>query len=195
MIKMVANKFSKENCALCRESHVDVGQKTEYGSRIIYKIGDCEENGWFATLSPRTGGDIERDFSIQLIPFAHLTNFSQIDSYPELAKNYGIAFSRIAVAVGKIMNSQGITSDSKRAVPIGTYGKCKHPDEHIHIKIFPWRGDIGQPFTTDSSFQRKDVYKEPETGEEFVKMKPVRKSYLSDEKFNELSNRFMSLLK
>ena len=45
------------------------------------------------------------------------------------------------------------------------------------------RKDIGQPYTVDSSFGRKKVYKDSETKEEFVKMKPVRKVMMADKRF------------
>ena len=185
------NRFSKEVCALCKESNLNVGDLTEYGSKIIYKIGN-HKNGWFATLSPKTGGNPEEDFSIQICPFDHLINFSQINENEDLAKNYGIIFARINFTVAEILKKQNIDSD---IIPIGNYGKCKHPDEHIHIKIFPWRNNIGQPYTTDSSFQRNIINKDFITGEEFIKMKPVIKVKLSDQKFNMLSENLITLLK
>ncbi len=187
----VVNKFSKDNCIFCKEALLEVGKKTEYGAVIIYKVGSTKKDGWFAILSPRTGGDPKSDFSIQIVPFGHLTNFSQIDAYPELARNYGIIFSKVSSAVGVVIKDE--LPDGEERVPIGTYGKCKHLDEHIHIKIFPWRNDIGQPFTTDSSFQRKEIFKDAE--EEFVKMKPVRKAGLKRERFDQLSEKLISLLK
>jgi hypothetical protein len=76
-------------------------------------------------------------------------------------------------------------------IPIGTYGKCKHEDEHIHLKLFPYRGDIGQPFTVDSSYGKKEIHND---GEEFIKMKPVRKVNLSEERFKLLTGKFLELL-
>jgi hypothetical protein len=188
--EQIPNKFSKENCVFCSESKLDVGEKTEYGAMIIYKVGNSKEDGWFVILSPKTGGDPKKDFSVQLVPFDHLRNFSEINNFPKLAKNYGVVFSKLSAAAAKVIEDE---DPNFASVPVGTYGKCKHPDEHIHIKIFPWRGDIGQPFTTDSSFQRKEVFKD-ETDKEFVKMSPVRKLPLSDERFNELSKKFISIL-
>lgn len=193
----------REGCNLCKEGVLDVGQRTLYGSVIIYKIGESTENGWFATLSPKTGGDPKKDFTIQLMPFAHLTHFSQIGSYPRLAENYGIAFSKISAAMTKIMVGENrdfkATSNSKeRAASMAIYGKCtnwREKKEHLHIKIFPFRGDIGQPYTVDSSFGRKEVYQDPETHEEFVKMKPVKKTKISEGRFNQLSNTLISLLR
>src|SRR3989338_3219475 len=88
---------SKKGCSLCRESSLEVGKNTGYGT-IVYKIGD-KKNGWFAALSPKTGSNPEFDFTIQLMPCLHLTHFSQIDSYPKSPENYGIAFSKISKAV------------------------------------------------------------------------------------------------
>ena len=173
-------------CELCNEAKLKVGDKSSYGAIIIYKNGN-EKNGWFATLSPRTGGDPEKDFSIQLMPNSHLKYFSDINSSPELAKNYGIAFGKICAAVGKLVKECD-------RIPIGTYGKCKHPDEHIHLKIFPYRGAIGQPFTTDSSFARKEVHIDKDE-KEFVKFDPVKKVNLSDIRFKELASELIRLLK
>jgi len=192
----------RQDCNLCKESPLDVGQKSEYGSIIVYKIGDANENRWFATLSPKTGSDPEKDFTIQLMPFAHLTHFSQINNYPELAKNYGIAFAKISSAITKIMamekeNFKASEDFKENATSIATYGKStnwKEKKEHLHIKLFPFRGNIGQPYTVDSSFGRKEIHKDQE-GKEFVKMTPVKKNMLSEERFNKLSNLLISLLK
>lgn len=177
-----------ENCNFCNESRLNVGEKTEYGSVIIYKIGN-EKNGWFATLSPKTGGDIEKDFCIQLMPNAHLKYFSDIENDKELVLNYGIAFAKLNKATGEIIKKE---NKEINKIPIGFYGKCKHEDEHIHFKIFPYRGNIGQPFTVDSSFEKKEVYKE--NNEEFVKMKPIKKKYIDSKRFEELTKELINLL-
>ena len=191
----------RKDCGFCRESNLKVGDVTDYGAAIIYKIGNSAESGWFATLSPKTGGNLEKDFTIQLMPLGHLTHFSQISSHAELARNYGTAFSRISWAVSKVIaenDSLKADSDSKNlGIAIAAYGKCttwKEKKEHLHIKIFPFRGDVGQPYTVDSSFLRKKIQKGPKTGKEFVKMKPVRKTLINKERFNQLSKRLISLL-
>ena len=185
--------MSDAKCILCREALLKVGQKSDYGATIIFKIGDSEKNGWFATLSPRTGGNPEKDFSIQIMPIAHLINFSQINDSVELAKNYGLAFAKISAAASKVIEKE-LKKESPRIISLGTYGKCKHENEHIHIKLFPYRGDIGQPFTVDSSYQKKEVYKDAE-GAEFVKMKPIRKIEIHQKRFNELVKLFISSLR
>ena len=170
-----------DKCNLCKEATLGIGDKSSYGSIIIYNKG-----GWFATLSPKTGGDPSKDFSVQLMPIKHLNYFSDIHEDEELAKNYGLVFAKISKAISLVIGKE------EGKIPIGTYGKCKHEDEHIHVKLFPYRGDIGQPFTVDSSFEKKKVHYD---GEEFVKMKPVRKVKLSNERFTELSNKLIELLK
>ena len=201
--KLVNEDISlREDCTLCKESALEAGQKTDYGAIIIFKIGNSAENGWFATLSPKTGSDQEKDFTIQLMPFGHLTHFSQISSYPELSKNYGRAFSKISSVMAEVMAIENpnfnVTAESKRdAVSIAVYGKCtnwKEKKEHLHIKIFPFRGNVGQPYTVDSSFGRKEIFKDKE-GKEFVKMKPVRKKNIDNERFENLSKRLIGLLK
>ena len=97
-------------CELCDEAGLKVGDKSGYGAVIIYKMGN-EKNGWFATLSPKTGGDPEEDFSIQLMPNAHVKYFSDINSNPELAKNYGIAFGKICAAVGELVKEKDEDKD------------------------------------------------------------------------------------
>jgi|TARA_B100001964_G_C14231194_1_gene600124 hypothetical protein len=189
----------KDDCDLCKEGSYKVDQKTGYGA-IIYKIGNLK-NGWFATLSPKTGGNPKLDFTIQLMPFSHLIHFSQIESYPELAKNYGISFSKLCRAMTTIlMQDEDLKANSKErnlSVSIGTYGKCttwKEKKDHLHIKIFPFRGNIGQPYTVDSSFGKKELFKETHTGEEFVKMKPVKKVMIGEERFSQLIRNLISLL-
>ena len=192
----------RENCNLCKESALEVGKKTDYGAVIILRIGSLADEGWIATLSPKTGGYPKKDFTIQLMPFAHITHLSQINSYPKLAKNYGIAFSRLSFAISRIMASENknfkATSNSiGNAVSVATYGKCttwKEKKEHLHIKIFPFRGVIGQPYTVDSSFGRKEIHKDAD-GKEFVKMKPVKKTMIDDGRLNQLARDLIGLLK
>ena len=170
-----------DECIWCNEGNLNAGDLTNYGASIVYKRG-----GWFATLSPKTGGDVNQDFSIQLMPVKHLKYFSDIHGDDELAKNYGIAFAKISKAIAEVIGTEG------GKIPIGTYGKCKHEDEHMHVKLFPYRGDVGQPFTVDSSFGKKERHND---GEEFVKMRPVEKVDLSKERFDELTRKFLELLK
>ena len=186
-----------KDCSLCKEALLETGRNTGYGV-IIYKIGTLK-NGWFASLSPKTGGDPRTDFTIQLMPFMHLTHFSQISSSKALMKNYGIAFSEICGAMTMIMmqdeNLKANSLESASSVSIATYGKSttwKEKKEHLHIKIFPFRGNIGQPYTVDSSFGKKEVFKE-KTGEEFVKMKPVKKEEIDKKRFNDLAKRLIAL--
>ena len=193
------NVNQKKDCNLCREALFEAGRNTGYGI-IIYKIGTLK-NGWFASLSPKTGGDPRTDFTIQLMPFMHLTHFSQISSSKALMKNYGIAFSEICRAMTMIMtqdeNLKANSLENASSVPIATYGKSttwKEKKEHLHIKIFPFRGNIGQPYTVDSSFGKKEIFKE-KTGEEFVKMKPVKKAAIEKKRFGDLAKRLIVLLR
>ena len=147
MIKMSCNEFNKlskesakqrDNCNLCKESKFRVGEKTGYGI-IIYKIGGLK-NGWFVTLSPKTGGNPKSDFTMQLMPMMHLTHFSQIHSYPNLAENFGIAFSKICKSMSMVLMKEeelmSSTEEKSISVPLATYGKCttwKEKKEHIHV--------------------------------------------------------------
>ena len=175
----------------------DLNQHIE---RSLPKIGDFIQNKWFATLSPKTGGNIERDFTIMLMPAQHITHFSQISYYPELSKNYGVAFAKINNAMLKIMGEKKFNPTElikENAISIGTYGKStnwKDKKEHLHVKIFPFKEDIGQPYTVDSSFGKKEIYKDG-NNEEFVKMKPVYKKLIPKKRFDELSEKFIQLLK
>ena len=192
----------RKDCGFCKESRLEVKEVTNYGATIVYKIGNSAKNGWFAALSPKTGGDPKKDFTIQLMPLGHLTHFSQISPYAELAKNYGTAFSKISEAVSKVIaENDGLKADSDSknlGISIAAYGKCttwKEKKEHLHIKIFPFRGNIGQPYTVDSSFLRKKIQKDPKTGKEFVKMEPVRKIMIDKKRFKQISNRLIYLLR
>ena len=189
----------KKDCNLCEESGLEAGKNTGYGI-IIYRIGN-KKNGWFATLSPKTGSNPEYDFAMQLMPFLHLTHFSQIGSYYGMAENYGIAFSKLSKAMTTIMmQDQPLKATAENralSVPIATYGKTtswKEKKEHLHIKIFPFRGSIGQPYTVDSTFGKKEVFKDEE-GKEFVKMEPVKKVVIEKRRFERLSKELISLLK
>ncbi len=189
----------KGDCNLCRESSFEVGQNTGYGT-IIHKIGGLRD-GWIATLSPVTGGNPEFDFTIQLMPFVHLTHFSQVRSYPKLDENYGIIFSKACQAMTEIMmKDQDLKANAEQkelAASIATYGKFttwKEKKEHLHIKIFPFRGDVGQPYTVDSTFGKKEVFRD-EFGKEFVKMNPVKKKSIDEKRFNELTSSLITLLR
>lgn len=189
--KLLSEKITDENCSLCREGGFEVGQKTGYGA-VIYK-----NKNWFATLSPRTGGNPETDFTIQLMPFLHLTHFSQVDG--ELGKDYGLAFSRLCRAMTAILmeeeNLKAAAENRELSVSLGTYGKWttwKEKKEHLHIKIYPFRGNIGQPYTVDSTFGKKEIFKDSEG--EFVKMSPVKKVILSEERFDQLTKKLIALL-
>ena len=189
----------RKDCSLCRESCCNTGKKTGYGI-VVCKIGSSK-NGWFATLSPKTGGNPKLDFTIQLMPVPHLTHFSQIGSYQGLGKNYGILFSRICRAMSIIMmKNEGLHSnsaDNNNSVPIATYGKCttwKEKKEHLHIKIFPFRGSVGQPYTVDSSFGKKKVFPD-KNGEQFVKMSPVKKEMVDSNRLDQLAKDLILLLK
>ena len=189
----------RDDCNLCKEVNLKIGEKGEYGAVVVCKVGNPGE-GWLATLSPKTGGNVDRDFTIQLMTEKHLTHFSEISDFPELAKNYGIIFAKISNAITKIMVEE--TSDfvieenfRERAVSVATYGKCtnwKDKKEHLHLKIYPFRDEMSQPSVVDSSFGRKEVFNS--SGEEFIKMSPVRKKMLTEERFNYLVKRLMELL-
>ena len=49
----------RNDCNLCNEAKLELSSLTKYGARIIYKIGYSIQNRWFATLSPKTGGNVE----------------------------------------------------------------------------------------------------------------------------------------
>ncbi|HLD58172.1 MAG TPA: hypothetical protein VI977_00845 [archaeon] len=192
---------NKKGCSLCKEASIETGKKTGYGAVIIFRIGK-KSNGWFATLSPKTGGNPEEDFTIQLMPFAHLTHFAQISKYHRLAENYGIAFAKLTNAMAQIMADElaGFRANPAErafAVSIATYGKCTNwaeKKEHLHLKIFPFRGNIGQPYTVDSSFAKKKIFRDAETGESFVKMNPVAKVGLPKKRLEHLSKKLIEIL-
>jgi len=189
----------KKGCNWCAEASLEVGKGSGYGI-VIYRIGDAND-GWFATLSPKTGGDPKKDFTVQLMPCAHLTHFSQMDSFPGLAENYGIAFSKLSKAMTTVMMKEGSlkaeAAKREEGAAIAAYGKSttwSEKKEHLHIKLFPFRGAIGQPYTVDSSFGKKESFRDS-SDKEFVKMEPVRKVMLAEERFNKLAKELIALLK
>lgn len=190
---------SRPDCNICNEAKYPVGQRTGHGA-VVYKVGN-RKNGWFATLSQRTGGNPKRDFTIQLMPILHLTHFSQIASYSKLAENFGMAFSKICRAMSiALMQEEGLmasTEEKSMSMPLATYGKSttwKEKKEHLHIKIFPFRGNIGQPYTVDSSFEKQEKHKDT-YGNEFVKMNPVKKAMIEKKRFRQLAKILIELLK
>jgi hypothetical protein len=84
--------------------------------------------------------------------------------------------------------------NEEEVIRIGTYGKSKHSSEHFHIKLFPWAGKIGQPYTVDTTFEKSKIYLD-EFGKEFVKLEPIKKVKIDEIRLNDLSNKFISLLK
>jgi len=188
----------RKNCNLCTESLLKAGDNTGYGA-VIYRIGSSK-NGWFATLSPKTGGNPRLDFTIQIMPSMHLTHFSQMNQNQKLAENYGICFSKVCSAMTtRMMEDNPLRASAEKrelVVSIATYGKSttwKEKKEHLHIKIFPFGGAIGQPYTVDSTFEKKEIFTE-KNGNKFVKMLPVKKVMISRKRFNDLKKRLISLL-
>jgi hypothetical protein len=188
-----------DSCNLCNETVLTVGEKTNNSYAVIYKIGELD-NGWFATLSPRTGGDPEKDFTVQLMPFSHLTHFSQINSNKSLAHNYGTAFAKLSKAMTQLVSGSNqpasISQERNAALSIASYWKCTNwieKKEHLHQKIFPFRGNIGQPYTVDSSFGRKEIFKD-EHGKQFIKMYPVIKKDIPRERFEAIVSQIITLL-
>ena len=187
----------KESCEFCKEAGLKTGQKTSYGSVIIFRIGN-DKDGWFAALSPRTGGNPKQDFTIQLMPFAHLTHFSQINETS--AKNFGAAFAKLSDAISRIMAKnpalKAMVDDRDHGIALAIYGKCttwKEKKEHLHIKMFQFCNDLGQPSVVDSTFGKKEIYKDSEG--EYVKMKPVRKNAIEKDVFNRLADSLLNVLK
>ena len=196
MINKEFNKLIKEDagyredCSLCKESKLMVGQKTPYGAIIICK-GSDQKNGWFATLSPKTGGNIKKDFTIQIMPIPHINHISELGSNEELAKNYGLAFSQAGKAITKIMREENRhLENEEKVVRIGMYGKSKHPEEHLHIKLFPWE----HPYVVDSTYENKEIQVDEEENE-FVKMTPVKKAIIDEKRFNYLAEKLINILK
>ncbi|MBI2102880.1 hypothetical protein HYT55_03510 [Candidatus Woesearchaeota archaeon] len=192
----------KDDCVWCQEAILPVGTRTKYNAIVIFRIGDSIVNGWFATLSPQTGGDHQRDFTIQLMTLGHFSHFAQLAGNPELAKNYGLAFSKLNAAMTRIMaeeqpNFKAISSTREEGVAVAVYGKTttwKEKKEHLHLKLFPFRGDLGQPSIVDSTFGKKQIHYDPLTKEEFVKMKPIRKTKITERRLCQLAERLHEIL-
>jgi len=188
-----------KNCEWCAESHLGIGKKTSYGAIIVYRIGK-EEDGWFATLSPKTGGDPAHDCTLQLMSTKHLTHFCQLGANEKRAANYGIAFAKLSAALTQLMAMESpqfqVTSANKEdAVSVATYGKAtnwKEKKEHLHVKLFPFRNAIGQPYTVDSTFEKKHIHKDKDG--EFVKMQPVKKVLIDKERLELLAKKLMKCM-
>ena len=197
--KLVTEDASlQSSCPFCREIFLKIGEKGEYGAVVVCKVGN-EQTGWYATISPKTGGNPEEDFTIQIMPFAHFTHFSQLAEYAELAKNYGIIFAKICKVMANIIaenpNYKSTVEKREEGIAIATYGKCttwKEKKEHLHLKIFQFRNNLWQPSVVDSTFGKKEIEKD-EKGE-FVRMQPVRKTSIPSERFKSVSETLIKLL-
>ncbi|MBI5332509.1 MAG: hypothetical protein HZB65_02965 [Candidatus Aenigmarchaeota archaeon] len=188
------NIAQKENCEFCKEAGLKTGQKTSYGSVIIFRIGS-DKDGWFATLSPRTGGDPTKNFTLQLMPFSHLTHFSQMNE--NSAKNFGIAFAKLSDAMSRIMAKNpaltAMADNRDNGIALAIYGKCttwKEKKEHLHIKLFQFRDRLSQPSVVDSTFGRKEIFNDGK--EDYVKMKPVKKIAITN--VNEIAKELINIL-
>ncbi len=188
----------QEDCEFCQEVHLNIGGKGEYGAVIVGKIGSIE-NGWYATLSPKTGGKPEEDFSIQLMTNQHFTHFSQLAENENAATNYGILFARVSKAMVTLMAEnpalKAVAETRDTGMSVATWAKCttwKEKKEHLHIKIFQFRHDLSQPCTVDSTFGRKEI-EQDEKGE-FIRMDPIRKQQIPEERFEYITKRFIELL-
>ena len=190
----------QKDCEFCKENALMAGAKTPYGAFVVLREG-MGDDAWFCTLSPKTGGDPKRDFTIQLMPVLHLTHLSQLQGRPELARNYGTALSKVAAAMTSIlMEEKDVNAEARireEGAAIACYGKCttwKEKKEHLHIKLFQFRGDLGQPVTVDSSFGKKEREVDPRTGKEFVRFDPVTKKDIPARRLKALSKKIISLL-
>jgi len=189
-------ELKDETCNLCGEVKYKVGEVTDYGAIVVHKYGSLKD-GWFVTISPKSGSNPLRDFTLQLMPFAHLTHFSELGKFPELANNYGLVFGKINKAIATILLEDQDKSgeDDPFVLSVGSYGKCTtYPPkcEHLHLKLFPFKGAIGQPYTVDSSFGKKETFTD-ENGEKYVKMIPVVKKPILSDRLNFLASRIISL--
>lgn len=185
----------RDSCVWCREAMLPVGTRTDYHATIIYRIGDSIENGWFATISPQTGGDPQQDFTIQLMTWGHFSHFAQLERNHSLAANYGLAFSKLNAAMTRVLAEEqphfkAISPTRATGVAVAVYGKCttwQEKKEHLHLKLFPFRGDLGQPSIVDSTFGKKQIYQDPLTKEEFVRMKPITKTKIPEMRLRRLT--------
>ncbi|HLD39592.1 MAG TPA: hypothetical protein VJB13_00440, partial [Candidatus Nanoarchaeia archaeon] len=193
------NVSLQPDCPFCREIPLKVGEKGDYGAVIVFKIGD-QKNGWYATISPRTGGNAEEDFTVQIMPFNHLTHFSQLAEDEALAKNYGLIFAQVSKAMANLMaenpKMKAVVEKREDGIAIATYGKCttwKDKKEHLHLKMFQFRNELGQPAVVDSTFGKKEI--ETDAKGEFVRMQPVRKKAIPEERFKKITQKLIRLLK
>lgn len=185
-------------CPFCRETPLPVGSTTAYGAIIIGKIGS-QNNGWFVTLSPQTGGQPEQDFTLQCLPLAHLTHFSQLAQYPELAGNFGLLMAKMSRAMAAVMledlTLKAVAPTRETGAALAFYGKCTtwvEKKEHLHLKLFPFRGDLGQPAIVDSTFEKKEV--EHDARGAFVRMEPIQKKKIDPERLQHLAQKLIPLL-
>ena len=178
----------KDECIHCEEAKLNVGDRSVYGAIVIYKKGN-KKNRWYATLSPKTIDDVEKDFSVQLMPLSHIKHISDLSSDEDLAKNYGLAFSKLNKAITELMKEERrCLENEEEIIRIGVYGKSKHPEEHFHIKLFPWK----HSYVVDSTYEKSQVHVD-KTGEKYIRLPPVRKRKLEEDRHQNLAIRLIEI--
>ena len=129
------------------------------------------------------------------MPTKHIQHLADMSTNTESAKNYGLAFAYLNTAIKKLMDEEERWKENDENISrVGVYAKSKHPTEHLHIKLYPWMGTIGQPYTVDSSYEKKEVHHDKKTSTDYVTMLPVHKTRLTKERHSHLTKRFIKEL-
>lgn len=192
--------LKKEGCPFCSMYNLPIGFTDEKrGHSIIYRsnkitLGDPNSD-WYALLQPTTPSNPQTGFNIQLMPYGHLENFSDIHQSRELSRKMGEGISLLTYAMQTLLEEEW---DNKNGVFVPgqiVYGKSGTPENsqpHIHIKLIPFSGDVAQPFPSDAGWEKKDI--KLIDGEEYVLSKPIKKAPLETERRDHIKSKLIKII-
>jgi len=185
---------SLDNCVLCDTGRKEVGSIGNMVS-VVYKTGQDPAVDWLITLHRSNMSDLERGFTLMLMPVGHLTAFSQVNSSRQLAQNYGLTFARAHYGMQVIRLEEWRPEYGDFEPMVVDYGKCASPintQKHIHVKTYTLDGSANQPSLSDTEWVKRDIFTEFD-GSKYVKALPVVREDLGEERYEHLTKRLVDI--
>ena len=186
--------ISLDDCRLCEEGRKEIGNIGDKAA-IIYKTGKNPIIDWLITLQRSNISDLERGFTLMLMPLGHLTAFSQIYSSRELAQNYGLTFAKAHYGMGVIRQEEWKPEYGDFALTAVNYGKCAsaiNTQEHFHVKSYTLDGMVNQPSPSDTEWIKREILANQD-GSKYVKAFPVKKGELEESRYRHLAGRLVEI--
>lgn len=185
---------SLEDCVLCQEGRAKVGDVGKRGS-LVYRGGQDPLIDWVTTLQKSNISDVERGFTLMIMPLGHLTAFSQVNSSRDLAHRFGEAFAKVNYAIQVVRSEEWKPEWGEFMPAVVSYGKCAseiNTQAHFHIKTYTLDGSVSQPSPSDTEWIKREIFKEAD-GSTYVKAKPVIKGQLIDDRYAHLVRRLTEI--